>query len=46
VQDHILSTSGDALTLPNFIERNHPKKGGNKKQGTRTKVQASKQTTF
>jgi hypothetical protein len=30
-------------TLPNFIERKHPRKGEKKKQGARTKVQASKQ---
>jgi hypothetical protein len=29
-------------TLPNFIKRKHPRKGGKKKQGARTKVQASK----
>jgi hypothetical protein len=30
-------------TLPNFIERKHPRKREKKKQGARTKVQASKQ---
>jgi hypothetical protein len=30
-------------TLSNFIKRKHPRKGEKKKQGTRTKVQASKQ---
>jgi hypothetical protein len=29
-------------TLPNFIKRKHPRKGEKKKQGARTKVQASK----
>jgi hypothetical protein len=32
-------------TLPNFIKRKHPRKGEKKKQGERTKVQASKQDT-
>jgi hypothetical protein len=30
-------------TLPTFIKRQHPRKGDKKKQGARTKVQASKQ---
>jgi hypothetical protein len=30
-------------TLPNFIERKHPRKGEKRKQGARTIVQASKQ---
>jgi hypothetical protein len=30
-------------TLPNFIERKHPRKGERRKQGARTKVQVSKQ---
>jgi hypothetical protein len=30
-------------TLPKFIKRKHPRKGEKKKQGPRTKVQASKQ---
>jgi hypothetical protein len=30
-------------TLSNFIKRKHPRKGEKKKQGARTKVQASKQ---
>jgi len=29
-------------TLPNVIKRKHPRKGEKKKQGARTKVQASK----
>jgi len=29
--------------VPNFIKRKHPRKGEKKKQGARTKVQASKQ---
>jgi hypothetical protein len=29
--------------MPNFIKRRHPRKGEKKKQGARTKVQASKQ---
>jgi hypothetical protein len=32
------------LTLPNFIERKHPRKGEKRKQGARTEVQASKQS--
>jgi hypothetical protein len=44
MQDHISSTSGDALTLPNFIERKHPRKGEKKK--TRRKDQSrSKQAS-
>jgi hypothetical protein len=34
--------SAHAKTVPNFIERKHPRKGEKKKQGSRTKVQASK----
>jgi hypothetical protein len=30
-------------TLPNFIERKHPRKGEKRKQGVRTKVQGNKQ---
>jgi hypothetical protein len=30
-------------TPPNFIKRKHPRKGEKKKQGARTKVEASKQ---
>jgi len=30
-------------TLPNFVKRNHPRKGEKKKQRARTKVQASEQ---
>jgi hypothetical protein len=30
-------------TLPNFLKRKHPTKGEKKKQGPRTKIQASKQ---
>jgi hypothetical protein len=36
-------TSKDDETLPNFIKRKYPRKGEKKKQGARTKVQASKQ---
>jgi hypothetical protein len=36
-------TSQNDETLPNFIKRIHPRKGEEKKQGARTKVQASKQ---
>jgi hypothetical protein len=32
------------LTLQNFIERKHPRKGEKRKQGARTEVQASKQS--
>jgi hypothetical protein len=33
----------DEKPLPNFIKRKHPRRGEKKKQGARTKVQASKQ---
>jgi hypothetical protein len=36
-------TSKNYETLSNFIKRNHPRKGKKKKQGARTKVEASKQ---
>jgi hypothetical protein len=36
-------SSFDDETLSNFIKRKHRRKGEKKKQGTRTKVQASKQ---
>jgi hypothetical protein len=32
----------DDETLPNFIKRKHPKKGGKNKQRARTKVEAGK----
>jgi hypothetical protein len=37
------NSSFDDETLSNFIKRKHPRKGEKKKQGTRTKVQVSKQ---
>jgi hypothetical protein len=36
-------TTDDDETLPNFIERKHPRKGEKRKRGPRTKVRASKQ---
>jgi hypothetical protein len=40
---NLLLESKCVETLPNFIARKHPRKGENKKQRARTKVQASKQ---
>jgi hypothetical protein len=39
-QPRVSSTKIDE-TLPNFTKRKHPRKGEEKKQGARTKVQAS-----
>ncbi len=43
VSSFYFCTRDNSETLPNFIKRKHPRKGEKKKQGARTKVQASKQ---
>jgi hypothetical protein len=39
----VFLTTDDDETLPNFIERKHPRKGEKRKPGAETKVRASKQ---